>query len=80
MIEKPRRNQPQGAKGAHDMVGIVLGVIHMGVVLQMHSREHGETETQQQGRTMAHQPIPEAVGMGGVMAGIVNHGALQVER
>ena len=52
----------------------------MGVVLQVHPREDRKTKTQQQGSAMAHQPIPKAVGMGSVMAGIVNHGALQMER
>ena len=28
---------------------------------------------------MAHHRIPETVGMGGVVAGIVDHGAFQVE-
>ena len=51
----------------------------MGVVLQVHPRKDRETETQQQGRPMAHQCIPETVGMGSVVASIVNHGALQME-
>ena len=79
VIEKARRDQPQRTKGAHDVVGIVLGIIHMGVVLEVHPREHREAEAEQQRSAMAHHRIPEAVGMGGVVAGIVNHRALEVE-
>jgi hypothetical protein len=46
----------------------------------VHPGEDREAEAQQQRGAMAHHRIPEAVGVGGVMAGIVDHGALQVER
>ena len=79
VIEEARGNQPQRSKGGDDVVGIVLGVVDVGVVLQVHPREHRVTEAQQQRSAMAHHRIPKAVGMGGVMAGIVNHGALEVQ-
>ena len=61
------------------MVGIVLGVVDVGMVLQVHPREHRIAKAKQQRRSMAHHRIPKAVWMGRVMAGIVNHGALQVQ-
>ena len=51
----------------------------MGVMLQMHTCEHWKAEPQQQGRAMAHEGVPEAAGVSSVVAGVVNHGALQVE-
>ena len=51
----------------------------MGVVLQVHPREHREAEAQQQGGAMAHHRIPKAIGMGGVVAGVMDDGALQVQ-
>ena len=80
VIEEARGDQPERPEGADDVIGIVLRVVHMGVVLQMHPREHREAEAKQQCRTMAHHGVPEAAGMGGVVAGVVNDGAFQMER
>ena len=33
VVEEAGRDQPERAEGAHDVVGIVLRIIHMGVVL-----------------------------------------------
>ena len=57
----------------------MLGIVDMGVVLKVHPGEHRKTEAQQQGRPMAHHRVPEAVGVGGVVAGIVDHRAFQVQ-
>ena len=58
------------------MIGILLGIVHMGVVLQVHPREHRKAEAQQQGGAMAHHRIAEAVGVGGVVAGVMDNRAL----
>ena len=79
VIKETRGNQPQRSKGGHDVIGIVLGVVDVGVVLQVHPREHRVTEAQQQRGAMAHHRIPKAIGMGRVVAGIVNHGALEMQ-
>ena len=79
MIEETRGDQPQRSKGGHDVVGIVLGVVDVGMVLQVHPREHRIAKAKQQRRSMAHHRIPKAVGVGSVMAGIVNHSALEVQ-
>ena len=76
MIEKSWRNQPQGSKSADDVIRIVLGIIDMGMVLQVHPGKNGKAEAKQQGSAMAHHRIPEAVRMGRVVAGVVNHRAL----
>ena len=80
VIKKSRRDQPQRPKSRDDVIGIVLGVVDVGVVLQVNPREHWEAETEQQSGTVAHHRIPKAVGMGGVMAGVVNDRALEVQR
>jgi hypothetical protein len=80
VIEKSRRNQPQRTEGADDVIGIVLGIVDVGMVLQVYPREHREAEAEQQGRPMAHESVPEAIGMGGVVAGVVDHRALEVQR
>ena len=79
VIEEARRDQPQRPEGADDVIGIVLRIVHMGVVLQVHSREHREAEPQQQGRAVAHHGVPEAAGVGGVVAGVMDDRALQVQ-
>ena len=48
----------------------------MGMVLQVHPGKNGKAEAKQQGSAMAHHRIPEAVRMGRVVAGVVNHRAL----
>ena len=79
VIEEARRDQPERPEGADDVVGIVPGIVDVGMVLQVHPGEHREAEAQQQGGAVAHHRIPETVRMGGVMAGVVDHGALQVQ-
>ena len=48
VIKKPWRDQPQRPEGADDVIRIILGIVHMGVVLQVNPGENWETETQQQ--------------------------------
>ena len=79
VIEKSRCDQPQRPEGGDDVVRIVLGVIDVGVVLQMHPREDRIAETQEQGRAVAHEGIPETIGMGCVVAGVMDDGAFQMQ-
>ena len=61
------------------MIRIVFWVIDVGVVLQSAPREHRVTKAQQQRSAAAHHRIQKRLGMGRVMAGIVNHGALEMQ-
>ena len=76
VIKEAGGNQPEGTEGGNNVIRIMLGIVDMGMVLQVHPGEHRKAEAQQQGRPMAHHRIPEAVGMGGVVAGIVDNSAL----
>ena len=51
----------------------------MGVMLEMHPGEDRKTEPQQKSRTMPHGLVDPAIGMGGVVAGIVDHRAFQMQ-
>jgi hypothetical protein len=55
------------------MIGIILWVIDIRMMLQMHSREHGEGKAQHQRTSMSHQGIHNPISMGCIMTGIVNH-------
>ncbi len=79
MVEEARRNEPQGAKGGHRVIRILLRVVHMGMVLQVNPRKHRIAEPQQHGGPMAHEGIPEAVGMGSAVTSVMDNGSLQVE-
>ena len=58
MVEEPWRDQPQRPEGADDVVGIVVRIVHVGVVLQMHPGEHREAEPQQERSAMADAVMP----------------------
>ena len=79
VVEKSRSDQPERPEGAHDVIGVVLRIIHMGVMLQMHPREDGKAEAEQQRRAMAHGLIDPSIGMGRVVAGVMDHRPFQVE-
>ena len=79
VVEEAGRNEPEGTKGGHRVVRVLLRVVHVGVVLQVNPREHRIAEPQQHGGPMAHEGVPEAVGMGGAVAGVMDDGALHME-
>ena len=80
VIEKSRSDQPERPERADDVIRVVLRVIHMGVMLKMHPREDGKAEPKQQRRAMAHGLIDPSIGMGRVVAGVMNHRPFQVQR
>ena len=80
MIEKSWRDQPERAEGADDVIRVILRIVHMGVMLQMHPREHRKTETQQKSGTVAHGLVDPGNGVGRLVAGVMHNGSFKVQR
>jgi hypothetical protein len=48
VIKKSWSNQPKRAESTNNVVGIIFGIIHIGMMLQVHPCEDRETESQKQ--------------------------------